>query len=54
MNLEDWYRETERPEERKLRRRLRRAAIMEWVGLAVLIPLSVLLFWLCLAVESLG
>lgn len=46
MNLEDWYRMTEWPEERELRRKLRRAAIAEWIGLAVLIPLSILLFWL--------
>ena len=34
---------------RELRRKLRRQAIMEWIGLAVLTPLSVLLFWLLLA-----
>lgn len=48
MDIEDWYRETERPEERELRRKLRRMAIIEWIGLAVLIPLSILLFWLFL------
>ena len=48
MSEIDWYRMTERPEERELRRKIRRAAIMEWIGLAVLTPLSVLLFWLYL------
>ena len=52
MRLKDWYRETERPEERELRRKLRRKARLEsafgWIGLAVLIPLSILLFWLYL------
>lgn len=46
MELTDWYKMTERPEERELRRKLRRAAILQWVGLAVLIPLSMLLLWL--------
>lgn len=49
MKIEEWYRETEWPEERELRRKIRRAAIVEWIGLAVLIPLSILLFWLNLA-----
>ena len=49
MNEIDWYKMTERPEERELRRKIRRAAIMEWIGLAVLIPLSIFLFWLYLA-----
>ena len=48
MDEIDWYKMTERPEERELRRKLRRAAILQWIGLAVLIPLSVLLFWLFL------
>ena len=50
MNLEDWYKMTERPEERELRRRLRRMAILQWIGLIVLIPVSILLFWLLLIV----
>lgn len=49
MNVIDWYKMTERPEERELRRKIRRAAIMEWIGLAVLTPLSILLFWLYIA-----
>ena len=50
MRIEDWYKKTERPEERELRRKLRREAILKWIGLAVLIPLSILLFWLLLIV----
>ena len=46
MDLEDWYKMTERPEERELRRKIRRAAIMEWIGLVVLTPLSIILFWM--------
>jgi hypothetical protein len=49
MKLEDWYKKTERPDERELRRKIRRVAIVEWIGLAVLIPLSIFLFWLFLA-----
>ena len=48
MRLEEWYRKTERPEERELHRKIRREAIMEWIGLAALIPLSAALFWLYL------
>lgn len=50
MKLEDWYKKTERPEERELRRKLRRMAILKWIGLIVLIPVSILLFWLLLIV----
>ena len=50
MNLEDWYKMTERPEERELRRKLRRMAILKWIGLIVLIPVSILLFWMLLIV----
>ena len=50
MKLEDWYKKTERPEERELRRKLRRMAILQWIGLIVLIPVSILLFWLLLVV----
>lgn len=49
MSEIDWYKMTERPDERELRRKIRRVAIVEWIGLAVLIPLSILLFWLFLA-----
>lgn len=50
MKLEDWYKKTERPEERELRRKLRRMAVLKWIGLIVLIPISILLFWLLLIV----
>lgn len=50
MKLEDWYKKTERSEERELRRKLRRMAILEWIGLIVLIPVSILLFWMLLIV----
>ena len=50
MKLEDWYKKTERPEERELRRKLRRMVILQWIGLIVLIPVSILLFWLLLIV----
>ena len=49
MNLEDWYRETERPEERELRRKLRRKAILEVIGGILLAIFGVALFWLYLA-----
>ena len=49
MGKIDWCKMIERPEERALRRKLRRMAILEWSGLAVLVPFSVLLFWLWLA-----
>ena len=49
MNLEDWYRETERPEERELRRKLRRQAILEVIGGILLAIFGVVLFWLYLA-----
>lgn len=49
MNLEDWYKKTERPEERALLRRLCLAAIWEWIGCVVLLVLGVVLFWLYLA-----
>lgn len=50
MRIEDWYKKTERPEERELRRKLRRMAILQWIGLIVLIPISILLFWMLLIV----
>ena len=49
MNMIDWYKMTERPKERELRRKLRRAAIMEVVGLILLAILGVFLLWLYLA-----
>ena len=50
MRIEDWYKKTERPEERELRRKLRRMAILKWIGFIVLIPISILLFWMLLIV----
>ncbi len=50
MKLEDWYKKTERPEERELRRKLRRMAILQWIRLIVLISVSIPLFWLLLIV----
>ncbi len=50
MDLEHWYRETERPEERELRRKLRRQAILEVIGGILLAIFGVVLFWLYLAV----
>lgn len=49
MNIIDWYKETERPEERELRRRLRLGEICEWFGYVVLLVLGIVLFWLYLA-----
>lgn len=49
MDLEDWYKETERPEERALRRRLRLGEICEWFGYAALLVLVVLLVFRYLA-----
>ena len=52
MRLEEWYRKTERPEERELRRKLRSRAIVdvvaEAVGCITLAILAALLFWLYL------
>ena len=50
MRIEDWYKKTERPVERELRRKLRRMAILKWIGFIVLIPISILLFWMLLIV----
>ena len=46
MNLEDWYKKTERPEERALRRKLRRREIMEFIGGMLTGGLILLLVWL--------
>ena len=50
MRLKDWYRATETEAERELSRKLRRKARLEsvlgWIWIVVLIPLSILLFWL--------
>ena len=50
MNDIDWYKMTERPEERALRRKLRREAIWEVIGGILLAILGIVLFWLYLAV----
>ena len=50
MDEIDWHKMTERPEERELRRKIRRVAILKWIGLAVLIPPSIFLCWLLLVV----
>ena len=49
MNDIDWYKMTERPEERALRRKLRRAAIWDVIGGILLAILGIVLFWLYLA-----
>lgn len=46
MKLEDWYKKTERPEERELRRKLRRREIMEFIGGMLTGGLILLLVWL--------
>lgn len=46
MKLEDWYKKTERPEERALRRKLRRREIMEFIGGMLTGGLILLLVWL--------
>ena len=50
MNDIDWYKMTERPEERALQRKLRREAILEVIGGILLAILGIVLFWLYLAV----
>ncbi len=46
MKIEDWYKKTERPEERELRRKLRRREIMEFIGGMLTGGLILLLVWL--------
>lgn len=50
MRLHDWYRANETNAERELSRKLRRKARLEsalgCIWIAVLIPLSIILFWL--------
>ncbi len=46
MKLEDWYKKTERPEERALRRKLRRREIMEFIGGMLTGGLILLPVWL--------
>ena len=49
MNEIDWYKMTERPEERALRRKQRRQAVWEAVGVILLAILGVVLFGLYIA-----
>lgn len=49
MNEIDWYKMTERPEERALRRKLRRKAVLDVIGGIVLAIVGIVLFWLYLA-----
>ena len=49
MNLIDWYKMTERKEERELRRKLRRAAIWEAIGIILLAVMGFVLSWIYLA-----
>lgn len=53
MSEIDWYKMTERPEERELHRKIRREAIMEWIGGVLLATLVVVLSWLYLVVTPL-
>ena len=46
MKLEDWYRLTERTEERALRRRLRREAALDAVGTVLLALAMGVICWL--------
>ena len=49
MNEIDWFKMTERPEERALRRKLRRRAIFEWIGGIPLAIIAVVFSWICIA-----
>ena len=53
MEFEDWYKKTERPEEREYWRKIRRQEfwrmVRELIGLFLLTVLVVVLFWLFLA-----
>ena len=49
MTIENWYKLTERPEERRLRRKIRRAAIMDALGCMLASALAILLSWMFLA-----
>ena len=50
MNNEDWYKMTERPEERELRRKKRHEAAWQWVGAILSAIVGVVLFLLYLDV----
>lgn len=49
MNEIDWFKMTERPEERALRRKLRRRALFEWIGGILLAIIAVVFSWICIA-----
>ena len=46
MRLEDWYRMTERPEERELRRRLRRRKWLDALAAVAAVPVLAAVVWL--------
>ena len=49
MSEIDWFKMAERPEERALRRKLRRRAIFEWIGGIPLAIIAVVFSWIYLA-----
>lgn len=53
MELEDWYKKTERPEEREYWRKIRRQefwnTVREVIGLILLSIMGFVLFWIFLA-----
>lgn len=49
MRIEHWYAITEREDERALRRRLMRRAVLEFIGLVAVAGLTILCCWLFLA-----
>ncbi len=49
MRIEHWYAITEREDERALRRRLMRRAVLEFFGILAVAVLAILLCWIFLA-----